>query len=352
MREITYREAISEALVQAMEKDERVFIMGIGVDDPKGIFGTTLDAYRKFGGKRVFDTPLSENALTGIGLGSAISGMRPVMVHARVDFLLLAMDQIINHAAKWQYMFGSQMKVPLTIRAIIGRGWGQAAQHSQSLQALFAHIPGLKVVMPSSPYDVKGLLMASIEDEAPVIFIEHRWLYEQKGDVPEHPYTLPIGGSTVVRSGKDITIVAISQMVLEAKKAADLLEVEGISAEVIDLPTLRPLEDEILLKSVEKTGRLLIADTGWKSCGVSAEIAARVVEGGFECLKAPIRRIALPDCPTPCSPALEKLYYPGSAEIVSEARKLVSEKIDRSKAWAESSQNVPPSDKLVFQGPF
>src|SRR3989338_6070492 len=261
-REIKYWQAISEAHVQSMERNERVFIMGIGVDDPKGIFGTTLEAYKKFGKKRVFDTPVAENTMTGCAIGAALAGMRPVMVHARNDFMYYCMDQLCNHAAKWHHMFGGLMTVPITVRAIVGRGWGQGSQHSQSLQALFAHIPGLKVVMPSNAYDAKGLLMGSIEDNNPVVFIEFRRLYEETADVPEKPYTVPLGKAAVQREGKDITIVAFSYMVLEAAQAADSLEKIGIHCEIIDPRTLKPLDSETILNSVRKTGRLVVADTG------------------------------------------------------------------------------------------
>ena len=314
-REITFREALDEGLCQAMEKDSSVIVMGCGVDDCKGIFGTTLAATKKFGSKRVIDTPLSENALTGAGVGLALNGMHPLIVHARNDFLLLTMDQIVNHAAKWSYMTGGKLNVPLTIRAIIGRGWGQAAQHSQSLQALFAHIPGLKVVMPSNAYDAKGLLIAALQDKNPVIFIEHRWLFEHKAAVPAELYSVPIGKGRVAKAGHDVTVVAISHMVFEALQAAEALAKEGIDAEVIDLRSLSPLDDAIIVESVGKTGRLVIADTAWKSFGVSAEIAARVQEKLFGRLEAPIVRISLPDAPTPCSPTLEKIYYPGAQEI-------------------------------------
>lgn len=324
-REIQYWQAISEALIQCMERDEGVFIMGLGVDDPKGIFGTTLEAYKRFGKKRVFDTPVSENAMTGCAIGAALAGMRPVMVHARNDFMYYCMDQLCNHAAKWHYMFGGLMKVPITVRAIVGRGWGQGAQHSQSLQAIFSHIPGLKVVVPSTPYSVKGLLMASIEDDSPVIFIEHRRLYDHTGAVPEGPYTLPIGRGAIVRMGKDITVTAVSYAVWDAIKAAIALKEDGIDVEVIDLRSLKPLDENLILDSVKKTGRLVVADTSWKSYGISAEISALVAEKAFEYLKAPIQRVALPDIPAPTSVALERVFYPGPLNIISAVRQIVRE---------------------------
>ena len=321
-REITYREAIKEALTQALEMDEHVFIMGEGVDDPAGIFGTTLGLHNVFGRNRVFDVALAENGITGVAIGAALAGMRPILVHARMDFLVLAMDQIINHAAKWRYMFGGTVNVPLTIRTIIGGGWGSAAQHSQSLQALFMHIPGLKVIMPSTPYDAKGLLTASIADGNPVIFIEHRWLYDHSGYVPEEAYTIPIGKGVIRREGKDVTVVAASYMVFEAGIAAESLEKEGIDVEVIDLRSLKPLDENIIFNSIKRTGKLVIADAGWKTGGISAEIAARVSEKAFSYLKAPIQRVTLPDTPTPASPELEKSFYPRAPEIISAVREV------------------------------
>ncbi|MEN6351726.1 MAG: transketolase C-terminal domain-containing protein, partial [Syntrophomonas sp.] len=290
LRIITHGEAIREALDQALAHDERVFVMGQGVDDPGGIFGATLNLHKKYGGNRVFDTPLSENALTGIAIGSALAGMRPFYCHNRPDFLLIAMDQIVNHASKWSYMFGGSVKVPLVIWSVTARGWGSAAQHSQALQGLFMHIPGLKLVMPAAPYDAKGLIISSIADNNPVIILEHRWLFKQKGYVPEEIYSVPLGKGVVRRQGTDVTIAAVSYMVAEALRAAEKLASAGISAEVIDLRTLKPLDEEIILNSLRKTGRLVIADTGWKTGGASAEIAAIVSEKGFDYLKKPLKR--------------------------------------------------------------
>lgn len=348
MREIKFSQAISEAHVQSMEKDESVFIMGVGVDDPKGIFGTTLEAHKRFG-KRVFDTPLSENTLTGVGVGAAMCGMRPVLVHARDDFFLLTMDQIINHAAKWRYMAGGKLNVPFLIRGIIGRGWGQAAQHSQSLQALFVHIPGLQVIMPSTPYDVKGLILSSMKSDRTTICIEHRWLYEKMGPVPEEPYTIPFGKGNVVRKGKDMTLVAISHMVLEAKTAAEECAKENIDVEIIDPRSLRPLDEELILESVKKTGRLVIADTGWKMCGVSAEISAVVAEKGFDFLKSPIVRITIPESPTPCSSILENAYYPNHKDIVHVVKTLIQGKAQKK---TEESMTLRPAKEKEFSGPF
>jgi pyruvate/2-oxoglutarate/acetoin dehydrogenase E1 component len=322
-RPLTYREAIREAQDQALQVDPRVLIMGEGVDDPGGVFGTTLDLHRTYGRDRVMDLPLAENGFTGIAIGAAIAGMKPILVHMRMDFLLLSMDQIVNHASKWRYMFGGRQTVPITIRSIIGRGWGSAAQHSQSLHGLFTHIPGLKVVMPSSAYDVKGLLLASIADEDPVMFIEHRWLYDQSENVPENMYAVEIGKGRVVRKGTDATILAISHMVPEALRAAKILEEEhGVGCEIIDPRTLSPLDEKIIVKSVKKTGRLLIADYGWKTGGVAAQVASVIAEKAFGDLKAPIQRICLPDAPTPGAPNLEAVFYPGVEDIVRLVRRM------------------------------
>jgi pyruvate dehydrogenase E1 component beta subunit len=346
MRHLKYREAIDEATRQAMTKDERVFVMGVGVDDPKGIFGTTRGAFEQFGGSRVFDTPLSEATLTGMGIGAAMRGFHPLLVHARNDFLLLTMDQIVNNAAKWRYMCGGKLKVPITIRAIIGRGWGQAAQHSQSLQAMFAHVPGLSVIMPASPADAKGLLMTALSSDSPVICLEHRWLYDKSGPVPEDPYYTPLGVGSVVRPGRDVTIVAVSHMVLEALQAAESLARDGIEAEVIDPRSLRPLDSGLICRSAARTHRLIIADTGWRSYGVSAEIAARASEELWDVLKAPIRRVALPDVPTPASVALETAYYPGAREIVAVVKQCFEA------PTAAGTDGIAPSDHKEFEGPF
>lgn len=324
-RRLPYHEAVREALDQALELDLNVFVMGQGVDDPGGMFGTTLNLHKKHGGKRVFDTPLSENGLTGIAIGAAIGGMRPVYFHNRPDFLLLAMDQLVNHASKWSYMFGGAVNVPLVIWTCIGRGWGSAAQHSQALQGLFTHIPGLKLAMPSTCYDTKGMMLSAIADNNPVIIIEHRYNFKHKGFVPKEIYRVPFGKGVVRRKGRDITIVAISYMVTEAYRAAEELSKEGVEAEVVDLRSLRPLDEEIILSSLAKTGRIIVADTGWKTGGITAEVAAVIAEKGFHLLKAPVRRVACPDLPTPAGYTLEEAFYVGKAEILMAARDLLEE---------------------------
>lgn len=345
-RQITYCEAINEATVQLLERYENIFVMGLGADDPKRIFGSTVGLSEKFGKKRVFEIPISENAITGVAIGAALAGMRPIMTHQRMDFMLYSFDQIINHAAKWHYMYGGQFSVPVTIRTIIGRGWGQGAQHSQSLQAMFAHIPGLKVVMPATAFDAKGLLISSVLDNNPVIFIEHRRLYDMKGEVPRRFYQIPLGKAEVRRKGGDVTIVAVSQMVFEAEKAAEELLKCEIGAEVINLRSVSPLDEDSIYSSVKKTGRLIIADTGWKNCGVAAEISSRVTENIYEYLKSPVLRVALPDVPMPTSAALEREVYPDYEDIVCAAKKLILRKEIEKKRTKEIAFDGG------FQGPF
>jgi len=305
-----------------MEKDSRVFLIGQGVTSPWYVGNTTTGLVEKFGEKRVIDTPVSENAVTGVAVGAALTQMRPFLVFPRMDFMYLAMDQIINQAANWHYMFGGKVNVPLVIRGIINRGGEQAAQHSQAIQAIFSHVPGLKVVMPSNPYDAKGLLISAFQDNNPVIYIDDKWLYDEEGEVPEEIYTLPIGKGNILKEGKDVTIVAVSYMVKEALTAADLLQKENIQAEVIDIRSTKPLDEELILKSVKKTGRLVIADTGWETGGISAEIAKRVYNNLFRELKSKIEIIALPDAPAPASQVLEKAYYPDKDNIIRAIKKL------------------------------
>lgn len=348
---MNFHQAINEATDLCMANDSSVYIMGLGVPDPKGIFGTTLGLNEKYGNSRVLDMPCSESGMTGVAIGSALVGMRPIMTHQRVDFTLPAMEQIVNQAAKWHYMFGGQMKMPLVIRMIVGRGWGQGPQHSQSLQAWFAHIPGLKVVMPATPYDAKGLLISSVEDDNPVIMIEHRWLYNITGMVPEGIYRVPLGRARVAREGKDLTIVSTSYMTLEALQAAEALSEGGISTEVIDVRTLKPLDDTLILDSVRKTGNVIIADTGCKNGGFGAEIMSRIVEQSFKDLQSAPRRIGLPDCPCPSSPSLAANYYPRAAHIVKEAREMLGQEKDESMPLHSSKLPLDVPD-AAFTGPF
>ncbi len=352
-RTLKFYEALLEAQDQCMAKDPTVYLMGLGVPDPKGIFGTTTGLQEKYGAARVLDMPLSENGMTGVAIGSALAGMRPVMTHQRVDFAILAMDQIVNQAAKWHYMFHGQSALPLVIRMIVGRGWGQGPQHSQSLQAWFAHIPGLKVVMPSTPYEAKGLLVSSIEDNNPVIFIEHRWLHGTHGPVPESLYRLPLNQARIAREGRDVTVVATSYMVIEALRAAEQLALMGIEVEVIDLRVIRPLDEETLLASIRKTGRLLVADTGAEAFGISAEVVAALVEKAFSFFKTAPRRLASPDFPAPTSPVLSAHYYPTASHIFSQVLSLMDFQEPRElPSWQQPTRQFQDQPDASFMGPF
>lgn len=349
-RQLTYAQAINEALALSMAADPSVFLMGLGVPDPKGVFGTTLGLQDKYGAKRVMDMPCAEGAMTGITIGAALVGMRPVITHQRVDFALLAVEQLVNQAAKWHYMFGGQMKVPLVVRLLIGRGWGQGPQHSQSLQSWFAHVPGLKVVMPVTPSDAKGLMTAAIEDNNPVVVLEHRWLHTISGPVPEGMHREPLGKCRVVQEGKDVTFVGMSYTTLEAIRAAGLLAKEGIDAEVIDVRTIRPLDIETIRASVRKTGRLIVADAAESMCGVAGEIMAGVVETEMRHLKEAPCRLTLPDSPTPTSPPLSALYYPRHVDLMAAARRVLGRPASTvSTEVAGMPLDVPDRN---FKGPF
>ncbi len=324
MRELRYAFAINEALHQMMSSDESVFFIGQGVNSPWYVGNTAKGLLERFGPERVIDTPVSENAVTGAAVGAALVGMRPVVVHPRIDFMMYALDPIINEAANWCYMNGGKASVPVVIWGIINRGGEQAAQHSQALQALFAHIPGLKVVMPSTPYDAKGLMISAIKDDNPVVYIDDRWLHTVEDEVPEEIYEVPIGRGIIRREGKDVTLAASSYMVHNAMQAAEELARDGIEAEVLDMRTIKPLDKELLLASVKKTGRLVVADGGWKACGVAAEISCIVFEEAFGYIKSPVVRVTLPDVPAPASSTLEKIYYPDSGSIVQAVQKVLS----------------------------
>lgn len=316
-REISYCEALNEALFQEMERDSTVFVYGIGVPDHKKVFGTTSGLAERFGRQRCFDTPLSEDAMTGFGLGAAINGMRPVHIHIRADFLLLAMSQLANMVSAYGYMSGGKLKVPLVIRAVIGRGWGQGYQHSKSMLSAFAHIPGLKVVLPTTPRDAKGLLISAIRDDNPVIFIEHRWLYYAVDEVPEGDYSVPIGLPNTLLPGDDITVAAVSWMNVEALRAAELVKRRhGVSVEVIDVRSIAPLDEDIIVNSVNKTGHCIIVDNDWIHCGFSAELAARIAERCFGKLKSPVGRMGFAHTPCPTTRPLENSFYPNATDIV------------------------------------
>lgn len=346
MRNISYGDAINEALTQEMEKDSAVFIYGIDADDHKAIFGSTKGIVDKFGSDRCFSTPLSEDAMTGFGLGAAINGLRPVHIHMRVDFLTLAMNQLANMVSSYAYSVNGQLSVPLVIRAIVGRGWGQSYQHSKTLHSWFAHIPGLQVVIPTTPYDAKGLLIASIRSDKPVIFIEHRWLYYVFDDVPEDSYTVPIGQPNIIHKGNDITIIATSWLVVEAVHAAKILKKAGIQVEVIDPRTIAPLNDDSIIDSVNKTGHCIIADNDWIPYGFSAEMAACVSQKCFSTLKSPIERIGFAFTPCPSTRPLENHFYPNAVDIIRAVEtKLNLQPMDLSKEDFYSYEQK-------FKGPF
>ena len=322
-REISYARAIREAFAQMLAEDERVFVIGQGVWSPWYAGESMQDLDKEFGRHRIIDSPVSENATTGAALGAALSGMRPVVFHPRMDFMLLAIDQIVNQAANWFYMSGGQVCAPVTVRASVNRGGQQGAQHSQSLHAWFMHVPGLKVVMPSTAYDAKGLLIASIRDDNPVLYIDDRWLYDDVGEVPEDIYEVPIGKAVVRCEGQDATVVATSYMAREALDAAMELKRRGISIEVIDLRSVNPLDTEPVIASVRKTGRLVIADGGWLTGGIGGEISARLATEAHGALKAPLVRVSLPNVPAPMSQPLEEAYYPNAGAIVAAVEKLL-----------------------------
>lgn len=323
MREITYREALREALLEEMRRDERVFLMGEDLGLFGGCFGVTRGLLEEFGEERVRDTPISEAGFTGIGVGAAVTGMRPVVEIMFCDFITLAMDQIVNQAAKMRYMYGGKVKVPMVVRTAIGAGRSSAAHHSHSLHAWFAHIPGLRIVLPSTPYDAKGLLKTAIRDDNPVVFFEDKMSYNTLGLVPEEEYLLPFGVADVKREGEDVTVVAISRMVYTALEAAELLDREGVSVEVVDPRTLTPLDTESLVKSAMKTGRVVIADQGCERFGATGEIASQIYEQAFDYLDAPIRRIGAFDVPVPFSPPLEMTTIPDEERIANAVRELL-----------------------------
>lgn len=351
-RTLTFAQSILETLDHSLSEDPSVYVIGLGVPDPKGIFGTTLGLQEKFGSERVMDMPISENAMTGIAVGSAFMGMKPILTHQRVDFALLSYDQIVNSAAKWHYMFDGQMNVPLVIRLIVGRGWGQGPQHSQNLHASLAHFPGLKVVMPTTAADAKGLLRSSILDPNPVLFIEHRWLHNIVDYVPEDAYEIPIGKANIVRSGSALTVVSSGHMTLEAIKAYDVLKEEGIDIEVVDLRTIKPLDIDTILTSVRKTGHMIVADESWKTLGLAAEVIACVTELAYSTFKKPPVRITLPDCYAPTTWALTNHYYPTHEDIVFEARKLLGRQVSLSELIQKKTKTPQDTPDKSFTGPF
>jgi len=321
MKEVRYIRAITEALQEEMARDEAVFVVGEDVAYPGGSFSATRGLLEEFGERRVKDTPISESAIVGLALGAATQGLRPVAEIMFMDFLAVCMDQIVNQVAKARYMFGGQYRLPMVIRTPCGGGLNAGPQHSQCLEAWFAHVPGLKVVMPATPYDVKGLLKTAIRDDNPVLFVENKALYGLKGEIPEEEYLVPIGQADVKRPGRDVTVVASSRMVHQSLEAAQTLAKEGIEAEVIDLMTITPLDRETIFKSVEKTSKLVIAHEAVKAFGIGAEISAMVCEEMVDCLDGPILRVGAPYTPVPFSP--ERFYLPNAEDVIQAVKKVL-----------------------------
>ncbi len=327
-REILYREAVNEAIEQEMHRDERVFVMGQGIAERGGSFKVTKGLMQKFGIERVIDTPIAEASTTGMAIGAAIQGKRPIVELTYIDFTLLSMDMIVNHAAKYHFITADKHSVPMVIRTQGGVGKGVAMHHSQSLEALFYHIPGLKMVLPSTPYDAKGLLKTAIRDDHPVMFIEHKLLYETKGEVPEDDYTIPFGKAALRREGSDCTIVSYSLMANKCIEAAETLAGDGINCEVIDLRTLIPMDRESILKSVRKTGHLVIVNEAVKRGSVASDISAWVTENAFHDLKAPVLRISGKITPIPYNKELEKAVIPDVADIAAGVKSILQYNID------------------------
>ncbi|KJS86604.1 MAG: hypothetical protein JM58_06525 [Peptococcaceae bacterium BICA1-8] len=322
MRKIRYVDALIEALREEMIRDEDIFIIGEDIGPFGGAFKTTLGLYEQFGSERIIDTPISESGIIGTAVGAAATGCRPIAELMFGDFVTVAMDPIVNQAAKMRYMFGGKLKLPLVIKTNYGSGRSAAAQHSQSLYGWFTNVPGLKVVLPSTPYDAKGLLKTAIRDDNPVLFFEHKLLYTVTGEVPEEEYTIPFGVADIKRAGRDVTIVATGYMVTKSLQAAEELAKEGIDAEVIDPRTLVPLDKATIIQSVKKTGRLVIVDEGHKTGGITGELAAIVVEEAFDYLDAPVQRLGSLDVPVPFSPSLEKIFAPSEKDIIAAVKKI------------------------------
>lgn len=320
---ISYREALNQALREEMQRDTNVFVIGEEVAEYGGAYKVTEGLLKDFGAERVVDTPISEEAIAGTGIGAAMIGLRPVVEMMTVNFTLLAMDQIVNHAAKLHYMSGGQVTMSLVIRAPQGAGLQLGAQHSQNLESWFAHVPGLKVVAPSIPADAKGLLKSAVRDNNPIIFLEHEMLYGSKGEVPEEEYTIPIGTAEVKRTGKDISLISYSRMLTLCMKAADQLAGEGIDAEVVDVRTLRPLDTVTIISSVKKTHKAIIVEEDWRSVGMGAEIGSVIAESAFDYLDVPVLRIATAEVPMPYSKPLEQMAIPTVENIVSAVRRML-----------------------------
>lgn len=343
-REISYVDAIREATDQEMRRDPSVVLFGLDVDDPKAIQGTTRGLAAQYGPERVFGTPLSEDAMTGVAIGAALAGLRPIHVHIRMDFLMLAMNQLVNVAAKTRYMYGGRVGVPMVVRAMIGKSWGQGAQHSQGFYSYFMHVPGLKVVAPTTPHDAKGCLIAAIRDDDPVIYVEHRLLHFEHGPVPEHAYSVAPGQARVTATGDDVTLVGISHTQLECLRARQYLADVGLSAEVIDPVWLAPLDIDTIIESVTKTGRLCMVDNGWTTCGAGAEIVSRVIEA-LPGRSIAVRRLGFAPVTCPTAPALEAGFYPTARTIASAAHELV-----HGEPWLPDERD--DLRDVAFRGPF
>jgi len=348
-RLLRYVDALREAVEQEMERDPDVFVFGLDVDDHKAIQGSTTGLLKKFGAERVFNTPLSEDAMTGVSIGAAMAGMRPIHVHIRNDFLMLCMNQLVNIAAKAHYMYGGRVRVPLVVRSMIGKSWGQGAQHSQALQSMFMHVPGLKVVAPSNAHDAKGCMIAAIRDDNPVIFVEHRLLYPTEAYTPEAPFTVEFGRARICCAGDDVTVVGISNMVLECLRAQELLAEVGIHAEVIDPISLVPLDVETILHSALRTRRLVVVDNAWTNCGASAEIVARVLEMAGPRAGIEVRRIGFAPTTCPTAPNLEDHFYPNPSTIAQAINTLVR---GPEHAWTPDPDRARLAYQAQFRGPF
>lgn len=347
MTKIPMSEIINKTISRAMRDSEKVICFGLGVTDPKGVFGTTLNLEKKFGSNRVFDVPASENALTGFAIGTSLNSSIPILTHQRLDFALLSLDQIINSAAKWLYMFGGQFNVPITIRMIIGRGWGQGPTHSQNLQSVFSHIPGLKVVSASTPDNVASLLYSSIFDPNPVIFLEHRWLHNSFGKFPSKLKKNELGKCQILKRGSDVTLIGLSYMTLECIEAAKILTKFKINAEIIDLKTVSPLDQKTIISSLKKTKRALVTDTSNNFCGISSTVAS-IIYQNINNLKSKVEIVSLPFCPEPTSYKLVKHFYNDRFTIVNKVLKMfkINKKIKRNRSV---KPDVPGE---WFKGPF
>ena len=343
---MSYCDALNEAITLEMDRDSDVLLFGLDVDDHNAIFGSTRGLVEKFGPERCFGTPLSEDAMTGMALGMALEGLRPIHVHIRVDFMMLAMNQLANMISVSRYLSGGRLSVPIVIRAIVGRGWGQAAQHSKSLHSVFAHLPGLKVVMPATPNEARGMLISAIRDDNPVISLEHRWLYDVEGAVDDGPDGLPLEESVILREGRDATVVATSWMNVEALRAAEILARRGVEVEIVNARCAAPFDAGPVIESCARTRHCVVADNDWLHCGFSAEIAARVMTECFDTLQAPVTRIGWAQTPCPTTRCLEDEFYPNAVDII----RAIERQLDLEPTDLEGEEFFSYENK--FRGPF